>query len=107
MFDANMDSLFNDSSIDLLVNTDTNGALGHVEDDTSASVVALVWHTLVDGGIREDVDIISHLDVDQILRQVDGTMLTKLLRKHVARTRTGTKGVRHLGGSVAVESKIS
>ena len=59
--DGNVDVLLDDSTIDQLLDGDTDSALVHVEDDTSATVVVLVGHTLVNGGINLDVDIVSSL----------------------------------------------
>ena len=91
MFNTNMDSLFDDSSIYQLVDTDTNGSLGHVENDSGTSVVTLVRHTLVDGRVGKNINVVTDLDVHQVLREMDGTMLAMFLREHVARTRPDTK----------------
>ena len=96
MLDADMDTLLNDAAIDELVDTDTYGALGDVKDDSGPAVVTLVRHTLVDGGVGKDVDIVSDLDVHQVLRQMNRSVLTELLGKHVARTRSCSERVRHL-----------
>ena len=53
-------------------------------------MVSLVRHTLVDGGIGKDIDVITDLDLHQVLRKVDWSMLPEFLGKHVARTRSGT-----------------
>jgi hypothetical protein len=54
-------------------------------------VVSLVGHTLVDGRIGENVHIVTHLDVHQVLGEVDRSMLAMFLREHVARTRPNSK----------------
>ena len=61
MRSGNVNLLFNDSSIDEFVDDNTNGSLGNVEDDTSSSVVVLEWHTLVNGGVDLDINIVSSL----------------------------------------------
>lgn len=88
VLDANMDTLFDNSSINKLVDTDTNGTLCYIKDDSSSTVVSLVGHTLVDGGISENINIVSNLDIHQVLRKVNGSMLPELLGKHVARARS-------------------
>ena len=96
VLNTNMNTLLKNTSIHKLVDTNTDSRLGNVEDDSGSSVVSLVRHTLVDGWIRENVNIITNLDLHQILTKVDRSVLTELLGEHVARTRSCTEGVRHL-----------
>jgi len=96
MLDSDMNALLDDAAVDLLVDTDSDGGLGNVEDDSGASVVSLVGHTLMDGGIGKDVDVVPDVDVHQVLTEMDGTMLPMFLGKHVARTRSDSEGMRHL-----------
>jgi len=96
MLDSDMNALFDDTSIDLLVDTDTYGCFRDIEDDSGATVVSLVGHTSVDGWIRENIDVITNLDIHQVLRKMNGSVLTVLLGKHVARTRPDSEGMRHL-----------
>ena len=95
VLDSNVNALLDDAAVDHLVDADADGGLGDVEDDTGASVVRLVGHALVDGGIGEDVDVVTYLDVHQVLRQVDGSVLPKFLGKHVARARSYSEGMGH------------
>jgi len=59
--DGNVDVLLNDSTVDELLDGNTDSALVHVEDHTGTAVVVLMGHTLVDGRVDLDVDIISSL----------------------------------------------
>lgn len=43
----------------LLVDDDTDGRLGNVVNNAGLSVVDLVWHTLLDGTVGDDVNDIS------------------------------------------------
>ena len=61
MLDANVDPLGDDPVSDLLVDDHSNGTRVDVEDGSSAAVVVLVRHTLVDGSIDNDVDDVSDL----------------------------------------------
>ena len=61
VLNANMNTLLDDSSINQLVDTHTDGRFCNVEDDSCSSVVSLVGHTLVDRRIGENVDIVTHL----------------------------------------------
>lgn len=91
MFDADVNSLFDDPSVDKFVDTDTNSTLGNVENNSGASVVTLVWHTLVNGGVGENVNVVSNLDLHQVLREIWESMLAKFLREHMTRTRPGSE----------------
>ena len=95
MLNADMNSLLDDSSVDQLVDTNTDGRLGYVKDNTGTSVVELVWHTSVDGGIGKNVHVITNLDALQVLGHVGKTALAELLGEHVARTRSDSEGMRH------------
>lgn len=90
VFNADMNTLFNNASIDKLVDTNTDRRLCNVEHNSSSSVVKLVWHTLVNRRIGKDIDVVTHLDLHEVLREVNRSMLPKLLGKHVARTRPDT-----------------
>ncbi len=83
VLNANMDTLLKDTSIDELVHTYTNGRLGYVENNSGTSVVVLVGHTLVYGGISEDINVVTNLNVHQVLGKVDGSMLPEFFGKHV------------------------
>jgi hypothetical protein len=91
VLNTNMDTLFENSSIDKLVDTNTDGTLGDVENNSGSSVVSLVGHTLMNSRIGEDINVVTDLDGHQVLGQVDGSMLPEFLGKHVARTRSGTE----------------
>ena len=70
--------LLDNSTIDQLLYGHTDSALVHVEDDTSAAVVVLVGHTLVNGGVDLDINIVSSLqyvkkgEKDKQARRVEG-----------------------------------
>lgn len=91
VLNTNMDTLLKDTSVDELVHTNTNGRLGNIENDTGASVVVLVGHTLVDGRVGEDINVVTDLHGEEVLGKVGHAMLPELLGKHVARTRAGSE----------------
>jgi hypothetical protein len=58
---GDMDLLVDHSAVNLLLDLDSDGSLGDVEDDTGAAMVVLERHTLVDGRIHLDIHIVSTL----------------------------------------------
>lgn len=90
MLNAHMDALLQNFTVDRLVDADSNSRFRDVEHNTGSAVVVFVGHALVDRGISENIDIVTHFHVHEVLRQLDGTMLAKLLREHVARARAGS-----------------
>jgi hypothetical protein len=48
-------------------------------------------HTLVDGRVAEDVDVITHLYRHEVLRKIGQTMLTVFLLKHETGTCAGSE----------------
>jgi hypothetical protein len=61
MGDGDVEILLDNSTIDQLLYGHTDSALVHVKDDTSAAVVVLVGHTLVNGRVDLDINIVSSL----------------------------------------------
>ena len=56
MLDSDVNSLGDDSASVLLVDDDSDGVLGHVENAASLSMVELVRHALVDATVSNDVN---------------------------------------------------
>lgn len=86
VLDTYMNTLLDDTSVNGLVDTYSDSRLGYVENDSSASVVVLVGHTLMDGGVGEDIDVVTNLDGHLVLGKGGKSMLTELLGKHVPGT---------------------
>ena len=59
MLDADIDSLFDVSITDPLVDDDADGRFGNIVNDTSFAMVDFVGHAFLDGSIGFDVDDVS------------------------------------------------
>jgi len=97
VLDAQVETLLHLAVADDLVDLHTDGVLGDVENDTSAAVVVRVRHTLLDGGVADNVDVVATLVLDQVPGQGGHTMAAETLGVLVTRVRAETSGVRHVG----------
>jgi hypothetical protein len=70
-----MDSFWDDSISDLLVDNDSDCSGVDVEDCSGSTVIVLVWHSLVNGTINDDVDDITILISGECLCDMDGSVL--------------------------------
>ena len=80
----------------LFVDLDADGALGDVPDATSAAVVELVGHPLVDGAVHLDVDVFADLVRPEVRRQRDVPLLPEGPREEIPRPRSDSMAGRHL-----------
>ena len=81
MLDSDVDSLWDDSSIVVFVDDNTDGMGSDVEDTSGLTVVELMWHTLVDGTVNDDIDVVTNFVHEEILREWSSSMLLVWLRK--------------------------
>ena len=79
-----MNSLPDYSIPHLLIDLNTNGALGDVPDTTGAAMVELVRHTLVDSTIDLDVDVVADVIGPEVGGEGDGTLLPEWTRERVS-----------------------
>merc|ERR1719454_2134946 len=61
-----MNPLGNNSTINKLVDNDTDGVGSDIEYFTSLTVVELVGHTLVDGTISNDINVVTLFVIDEV-----------------------------------------
>lgn len=71
MGNSNMDLLSDHAVVDLLVDLNTNCSLCNIEHNTSSAMVELVWHTLVDGRVNLNVNIVSTLEINAFIHAND------------------------------------
>ena len=91
VFDSNVHELLHDSAVDELVDSDTEGSLGDVEDNTGSSLVSLVGHTLVDGRVDDDIDVITDLVDVQVSGEGKSTSLSELLGEKISSSSSVTE----------------
>jgi hypothetical protein len=96
MLDTNVNSFGNDTISDLLVDNHTNSTRVHVEDSSSATVIVLVWHALVNGSVDSDVNDISDLVGCKGFGDVNGTVLFKTFTEFVTGSTLVSVTVSHL-----------
>ena len=96
VLNANVDSLGEDAVLHLLVNLNTNGARSHVPNATSTTVVVLVGHTLVNGTVALDVDLLTGLVDVQVSLTLQRSVSTEISSEQISGVSSVTKGVRHL-----------
>jgi hypothetical protein len=74
---GNVDLLLHNSGVHHLIHGDANGSLGDVEHNTSTALVELVGHTLVDGRVNSDINIVTALQKTNEHNDRDQTMINK------------------------------
>lgn len=79
----------------MFVDLDAYGSLGNIPDSTSASVIELMWHTLVDGTVHLDVDVVTDLVCAQVDRQGNIALLPEWTGKEVPSPRAQPMPSRH------------
>ena len=99
VLDADIDPFFHNTPINELVDNNTNGSLGDVEHDASTSLVEFVRHTLVNGSVNLNVDIVSNLVQLHVTVEWNYPVLPESFAEKVSGSCTVTMGVGHLARS--------
>jgi len=95
VLDSEVNSLFDVSVLDLLVDDDTNRALRNVVDDASLSVVNLMGHSLLHGTVGLDIDNVSDFVLAQVGRKLDHTLLAKISGEGIPGTGSQSSWMAH------------
>jgi hypothetical protein len=98
MFNSNMDTFWDDSLSDLLVDNNSNSSRVDVEDTTCTTMVVFVWHTLVNGSIDANVNNISDLIGCKSLGNMDGSVLFESFSEFVSSSSVVSVAVGHRYG---------
>ena len=95
MLDLDMNSLLDNAVSDLLVDLHTHSSLGHVENDSSSTVISLEGHTLVNSSVRYDIDVVSNSVATHVSGERNHSVIAETSLKHVTSTGTISVSVRH------------
>ena len=96
MLDSDVNSLGDDSASVLLVDDDSDGVLGHIENTTGLTVVELVGHALVDATVGDNVNEVTLSVSLHDLREVNGAVVSEALAEEVSSSGSVSEAVRHL-----------
>jgi len=77
VLNTNVNALGDDASVNSLVDDDTEGVLGHVENLASLSVVELVWHTALVATVTDNVNDVVLFEYGEQLGECGGAMSLK------------------------------
>mmetsp|Transcript_2985 Transcript_2985/g.4827 ORF Transcript_2985/g.4827 Transcript_2985/m.4827 type:complete len:109 (+) Transcript_2985:593-919(+) len=95
MLDANMDTLAEVATTNPLVNFDANGALSDVPNAASLALVPFVGHTLVDGTIDLNINIVTEFVGAEVGGEGNKTVVAETPGEGVPRLGAETVSARH------------
>ena len=96
MLDSDVNSLGDDSASVLLVDHNSDGVLGHIENAASLTMVELVRHALVDGTISNHVNEVTLAVGLHDLGEVNWAVVSEALAEEVSSSCSVSEAVRHL-----------
>merc|ERR1719337_620294 len=79
VLNSDINAFWNDTSIVLFVDNNTNSTSGHIKNASGCSMVDLVWHTLLDGTVTFNIDDITLSVACHVGLESDNTLLAKVL----------------------------
>jgi hypothetical protein len=84
MFNSDVDSLWDDSVSNLFVDNDPNGSRIDIEDCSSSTMIILVWHSLVNGAVNDNIDDITIFIGGKSLSNVNRSVLFESLSEFMS-----------------------
>ena len=96
VLNTEMETLGDNAAIDALVDNDTNGVPGNIEDLAGLTLVELVGHTTLATAVSNHINVISLLEDGEEVLQTNGTVLTVGLGEQISSASSKTKAVWHL-----------
>ncbi len=93
--EGHVDVLLHDAPVHQLLDTNAYSALVDIENHASASVVVLVGHALVNGGVNLDINIVASLEGSKVGGCVASTIGAESLLEQSARSCAVTVRVGH------------
>jgi hypothetical protein len=96
MLDSHVDFLHQLSLLDLLLDDHTDSSRVDVEDFSGSSVVELVGHSLVNGSVNDDIDVVSFFVLLQIVADSHGAVSSEGLFEFMLGSRSVSPGCSHV-----------
>ena len=93
MLNLHMDSLLDNAVSHLLVHLNTHSGLGDIKNDSSASMVTLERHTLVNSSVGHNIDVVTYVIAAHVSRERNNSVVAE--SSHVTSTGTISVSVRH------------
>lgn len=96
MLDSHVDFLHQLSLLDLLLDDHTDSSGVDVEDFSGSTVVELVGHSLVNGSVNDDINVVSLFVLLQIVADSHGAVSSEGLFEFMLGSRSVSPGCSHV-----------
>ena len=96
VLNTHVDALGDDSVSDFLVDDDTDGMLGNIEDFAGLAVVELVWNTLLNATVSDNVNVLTLVVGEHESAQRGGSVSPERSCEEISCAGSLSKAVGHL-----------
>ena len=96
MLNAEVNAFRDDSCVNALVADDTNGVGCDVEHSSGLTVIEFMRHTIMNRAIRDDVNVVSNLVVDEVSAESGRSVFPEWFGEQISRSCSETEAVWHL-----------